>query len=211
MASGDVLTDPWGDYLVRHHFVSTSLKWFVVDSGFFQHEDPEIHRLSYILLKLVTLNFLLNTVFFTMVAVEIRTTNMTIASSLVVAASFVIFRASVMAIQTRNRPFLCGMMTYMGAFQLFSLLCAVAMLYATIYHVIYHVPKDLVRWHLVYLIGMILSLGLVVVGAEYARQLRKVLPPSSEHVAPTSSRGKNKRRGSTGQDNAVVVIEEEVV
>mmetsp|Transcript_14167 Transcript_14167/g.44682 ORF Transcript_14167/g.44682 Transcript_14167/m.44682 type:complete len:230 (-) Transcript_14167:128-817(-) len=185
-AAGDVHTDPWGDYLVQHTILSSRLRWFVIDSGFFEHEDPEIHRLSLILTRIVAWNFVVITVAMIALVVDVfltmsRRIGLIVLRDAVViiAIAYIFFRASVRVIQTRNKR-CCGRLTYMGCFQLVYVIAVVHTALGIVYHWTYHMHVDR---HYLLAAGFFLNLILTTLAAEYARRLRRVLPPSPSHLA----------------------------
>jgi len=201
---GEALTDPWGDYLVRHNIICSRLSWLVVDSGYFEHENPEIHRLSLVLIRLVTFNFLVAVAGFWSVVTALHVTGKPESESTMALKDAVVltllhlalFRASVRAIQTRNKPCCCGL-SYMAAFQIAYINAALYVAAILCYHALIH-PCD--HYQTAITLGLLASLISLTVAAEYARRLRRVLPPSPDHTAPKKA-----------VDNAIVIVEEEYV
>mmetsp|Transcript_21017 Transcript_21017/g.83796 ORF Transcript_21017/g.83796 Transcript_21017/m.83796 type:complete len:293 (-) Transcript_21017:213-1091(-) len=211
----DVLTDPWGDYLVRYPIISSRLSWLVVDSGFLEYEDPEIHRLSLLLIRVVTLSFVVAVLFLwgsVAAAYALHAANMWFIlkdAVFLTICHLVLFRASVQAVRTRNKPLCgCSALTWMGAFKWAYVVVALDASAALFYHLFIH-PCDCAlcagQWATT--IGLLTILVSTSICAELARRLRRVLPPTPGHFAPKARPGVAKR--DHHRDNATVIVETE--
>lgn len=211
---GDIHTDPWGDYTMQHNmFPMQCSTWMVVESGYFAHENPEIHRLSQTLLYLVSLNAVIIPIAYLILLVAVifdtdRSPYFVIAD-LIIATAFASFvwLASVKAIHTRNQPLCC--LTWMGAL---LLVYAVVLIYIVgAFFFILDIVLTENSHHFDLVLTVVWGIGTSVC-AEYARRLYKILP-SSDPSSEQRSKVRHSRKMEEGlvhqRHNATVIIEEE--